>query len=364
MLEINDEDKMSLKFEPRRTRSSRSVKGKSGKTKIVVFLTALLMLIVSCGPQKEKENPYEYDLTELKKTDPAQIKYSQIKQIKIDLNKLHAIAVDGEDNIYVSGDNYLKIMDSSGQNLSSVELDGPAKCITVKDKQIYLGMTDHIEIYNTDRKRLNSWDRLNENAIITSIAVTPTHVFAADAGNQVVLSYDTSGKLLGRIGKKDPARDIPGLIVPSPYLDVAIGYEGHLWVVNPGLHALENYTADGTLRSSWIRAAMTIDGFCGCCNPTHIAMLPNGSFVTSEKGLPRVKVVSQSGDLTAVVAGPEHFKEGTVGLDLAVDSNNRILVLDPMTRAVRIFEKNSHKGTKTQKVSFLIKTFVPSCFSG
>jgi hypothetical protein len=323
-----------------------------------------LAIIISCGPHKEKENPYEYDLTELKKTDPALIKYSEIKQIKIDLKKLYAIAVDAENNIYVSGDNVLKIMQSDGQTIAGIELDGPAKCITVKDRQIYLGMTDHIEVYNTDGKRLNSWDRLNQNAVITSIAVTSADVFAADAGNQVVLRYDTTGKLLGRIGKKDPARDIPGLIVPSPYLDVAIGYEGHLWVVNPGLHSLENYTADGTLRASWKRAAMTIDGFCGCCNPTHIAMLPNGSFVTSEKGLPRVKVVNQSGDLSAVVAGPDFFKEGTVGLDLAVDSNNRILVLDPAAGIVRIFEKNSHKGTKTQKVSFLIKTFVPSCFSG
>ena len=313
------------------------------RIKTVGFLAFLLMLLVSCGPQKEKKNPYEYDLSQLKKTDPAALQYTETKQIKIDLDKLYAVAVDMGNNIYVSGDNVLKIMQSSGQELSTIELEGPARCINVTDGKIYLGITDHIEIYNTEGKRLNSWDRLDANAIITSIAVTPVHVFAADAGNQVVLRYDTSGKLLGRIGKKDPARDIPGLIVPSPYLDVAIGYEGHLWVVNPGLHALENYTADGTLRSSWQRAAMTIDGFCGCCNPTHIAMLPDGSFVTSEKGLPRVKVVSQSGDLAAVVAGPEQFQEGTVGLDLAVDADNRILVLDPMAHAVRIFEKRSNR---------------------
>jgi hypothetical protein len=88
---------------------------------------------------------------------------------------------------------------------------------------------------------------------------------------------------------------------------------------------------------------MGVEGFCGCCNPTHMAILPDGSFVTSEKGLPRVKIHAQSGELKAVVAAPDSFAEHTVGLDLAVDSAGRILVLDPVARAVRIFsEKAGH----------------------
>ena len=47
-------------------------------------------------------------------------------------------------------------------------------------------------------------------------------VFAADSGNRVVLRYDRSGKLLGRIGEKNKDRDIPGFVIPSPYLDVEI----------------------------------------------------------------------------------------------------------------------------------------------
>ena len=43
----------------------------------------------------------------------------------------------------------------------------------------------------------------------------------------------------------------------------------------------------------------------------------------------------------AVVAGPDQFTEGTVGIDLAVDSKNRIYVLDPMRKQVRIFEKKA-----------------------
>jgi hypothetical protein len=41
------------------------------------------------------------------------------------------------------------------------------------------------------------------------------------------------------------------------------------------------------------------------------------------------------------VAGSDRFDEGTVGLDLALDSAQRILVLDPARRAVRIFVKDT-----------------------
>ncbi len=92
------------------------------------------------------------------------------------------------------------------------------------------------------------------------------------------------------------------------------------------------------------------DGFCGCCNPVNFAVLPDGGFVTCEKGLPRVKIHDADGVFASVVAGPEGFAENwrvcilnalsncqTGGLDVAVDSMGRILVLDPVERVVRIF---------------------------
>jgi hypothetical protein len=86
---------------------------------------------------------------------------------------------------------------------------------------------------------------------------------------------------------------------------------------------------------------MEIEGFCGCCNPSHFVILDDGSFVTSEKGIVRVKVYNRLGNVVSVVAGPDQFAEGTVGLDLAKDSSQRIYVLDPPKKAVRIFAKNN-----------------------
>ena len=84
---------------------------------------------------------------------------------------------------------------------------------------------------------------------------------------------------------------------------------------------------------------MDAGGFCGCCNPTHLALLPGGGFVTSEKGITRVKVNNDHGDHQSIVAGADVFNEGTTGLALAVNSDGRILVLDPVRGQVRTFAR-------------------------
>ena len=47
----------------------------------------------------------------------------------------------------------------------------------------------------------------------------------------------------------------------------------------------------------------------------------------------------QNGVLDSVVAGPETLGDSEIGLDLAVDSTGRVLVLDPGKRTVRVFVK-------------------------
>jgi hypothetical protein len=83
---------------------------------------------------------------------------------------------------------------------------------------------------------------------------------------------------------------------------------------------------------------MAMEGFCGCCNPSNFAMLNDSLFVTSEKGIERVKIYNADGSFHSIVATPDLFEEGTKGLDLAVDKQNRILVLDPVKLVVRVFE--------------------------
>ena len=297
---------------------------------------------ISEDSKSTQGNPFEYNIESFKKIDAELLHYSEINQIPLYFQNVSGIAVSFEDNIYVTGDDNVLIMNNEGKLLSTISTNETAYCLAVdKNTDLFLGMSDHIEVYSQDGTKKAQWESLGDKALITSIAVSDEYVFVADAGNHVVWEYDKSGNILLRIGEKDESKDIPGCVIPGRFFDLSIDPDGFLWVVNSGRHSLENYTMDGDLRSSWGEFSMEIEGFCGCCNPSHITILDDGKFITSEKGIPRIKVYNRLGNLESVVAGPYQFIEGTEGLDLAKDSNGIIYVLDPMKKSVRIFKKNN-----------------------
>lgn len=309
----------------------------------LALLLGGLLAALGCSDEKGSGlgKDFRYDLTELRKVDPALIQYDEADSIGVPLEAPRGLALDAAGRLYVAGDEAVVAL---GTEAARLELGGAPNCLAVgHDGLLYVGMRRHVEVWDPKGERKGAWESLGERARITSVAVGDGEVFVADAGNRLVARYDLAGKRLGTIGKRDAARNIPGLVVPSPHLDVAIGREGLVWVVNPGRHKLEGYTPDGHLEVSWGKASAGIDGFCGCCNPTDFAVLPDGRFVTAEKGLPRVKVFSHDGTLEGVVAPPDSFHKDVAGLDLAVDAQGRILVLDPQAKKVRVFVR---KGTK------------------
>jgi len=301
---------------------------------------------------------FTYDLTAYLKVDPALIQYEEKTAIATGLEAPRGIAVGPEDRLWVCGDRAVRCFDKDGKLLSEFKTSGEPQCLapsaslgagSAKAGAIYVGMKDHVEVFDAQGKPGGAWESLGPKAFVTSIAAGEKDVFVADAGGRVVLHYDLAGKLINRIGEKDESKNIPGLIVPSPYCHVALGSKDSIWVANPGRRRMECYTFAGVIRWWWGKASPKIEGFCGCCNPTHFAILPDGRFVTSEKGLPRVKVFSASGEFESVVAAPVSFAEGTAGLDVAADSTGRVLVLDPVAKTVRVFmrkEKDAEGGTK------------------
>ncbi|MCJ7579714.1 MAG: hypothetical protein MUP98_04165 [Candidatus Aminicenantes bacterium] len=288
-----------------------------------------------------QKNPFEYNIDRYKENDVRLVHYSEVDRIPLELAYVYGLAVGPEENIYVSGDKTILIFSGEGIQISSIPVTGTVHCLAVENNgDVYAGMNDHVEVYSADGTKKSEWESPAEESLFTSIALSKDFVFVADAGNLIVWKFDKSGNLLQRIGDRDEDKDVPGFIIPSPYFDVAVDPDGFLWAANTGRHSLENYTLDGGFRTSWGEPSMDIEGFSGCCNPSHFIILEDGSLVTSEKGIARIKVHNQLGEMVSVVAGSDQFVEGTVGLDLAVDSAQRILVLDPKQKLVRIFTKN------------------------
>jgi hypothetical protein len=306
---------------------------------------------------------FEYNIDELSKIDTNLIIYKEsASPIKTGFSITHAVAVDDMGAIYVAGDKAIRVFDDKGTNLNEIPLKSEPRCLAIVNEEnnsiIYVGMKDHIEIYRGG-KLSKTWQSLGDKAVLTSIAVSDENVFVADAGNRIVIRYDKNGNIINKIGEKDESRNIPGFVIPSPYFDLAIGRDGLLRVVNPGIQQIEAFTFTGDLEYSWGEYSNDIEGFCGCCNPVNIAILkganPSGAddkFITSEKGLTRIKVYSNEGKFIGVVAGPAQLIEGGKdeicdspaecqmgGFDVAVDSTGSVIVLDTIKNIVRIFSK-------------------------
>jgi DNA-binding beta-propeller fold protein YncE len=300
-------------------------------------------------------NPFAYDVERLRKTDPKLIHYQQVGSFRSPHEDSRRIAIGPDDRVYIAAANYVSVLDRDGARITEIAFPTEAWCMTAAgDGTIYAAVRDHVEVFDRTGKRLAAWDSPGKRTWFTGLAVRENDVFAADAGNRVVLRYDKSGKLAGRIGEKDKERNIPGLIVPSPYLGVVLAPDGLLRVNNTGRHRVEAYTVNGDLESSWGKPSNSIEGFCGCCNPIGLALLPDGRYVTCEKGLPRVKVYSPEGAFESVVAGPESFPENAKsginktradcmlgGLSAAVDSQQRIFILDLVVNDVHVMKRKA-----------------------
>ncbi len=320
----------------------------AGSASTMAFLTAIASERGQAA-DKGASNPFAYDLSRLQTTDPKLIAYTETARWRSPHPEARRLALLPDGRLLLASGNYVTVATAEGQPGLEIALTGPARGIAAaKDGAIYIGLRDHIEVFDAKGQRKATWDSPGQKAWFTGLAVGENDVFAADAGGRVLLRYDRSGKLVKRIGEKNAERNIPGFIIPSPFFDVELHRDGLLRVNNPGRHRVEAYTLDGDFEGAWGQPTMAITGFCGCCNPINLALLPDGKFVTCEKGLPRVKICSATGEFESVVAGPESFVENARacgpadctagGLDAVADAQGRIFILDYVTGDVKVMK--------------------------
>jgi len=295
-------------------------------------------------------NPWAYDDTMFRHTDPKLIGYTEARRFRTARSSPRCLCLEEADKLFVGAGNYVTQYDPAGAQLSEFKVSEEVRCLAMaRDGLLHVGLRDHIEVYDRQGRSRAAWESMGKQPYYTGLAVGDADVFVADAGNRIVLRYDRSGKLVGRIGQKDKERNVPGFIVPSAFFDVQIARDGLLRVTNPGRHCVEAYTFDGDLERSWGKPGASIESFCGCCNPIHLALLPDGRVVTFEKGIPRVKVYNAEGTFQCVVAGTESFAQNARvcgpndctlgGLTGVVDSKERIYILDLVAGDVRVMER-------------------------
>lgn len=312
---------------------------------IVIFLIVLAVVIVaiiagdylSDKPDKTGPNPFEYNVDNFKIVDSTLIHFKETRNYRIAFETPVAITISGE-KIYLAGDNKIQVIGLDGILFSEIGLTGMPQAVEVFGEKIFVAIANTVNVYTETGSILKTWPALTDSALVTAIAVSETWVFVADAGNRKVHRYNHDGQLLASFDGKAAEGELHGFIIPSPNFDLDINPDGDLWVVNPGMHSLENYTEEGNLREHWNNTSMMLEGFSGCCNPAHFCFLPDGRFVTSEKGLVRIKIHKQSGEFDCVVAAPVKFTEEGKAPDIAVDAAGNVYALDFDKKMIRVFE--------------------------
>jgi len=296
-----------------------------------------MMLPVGC--RRSPEEPiYSVPVDVPGKTE---LEYEPLKTLDSRLDKLKGIALDGNGRIYAVGVPGVNVLDGEGKLVGSWKTPQQAWCVAAgEDGTVYVGLATKVLKFDGSGKASGSWGEEGtapgQFRQITSIAVRGIEVLVADAGNKCVHRFTADGDYSNDLGRRDREANFLGFIVPSPYLDCVITPDGKALVTNPGRARVETYSLDGELESHWGKAGMQAERFCGCCNPTSLALTREQYVVTAEKGIPRVKVYDRKGKMLAFI-GPKHFSPDAAGLDLAVDSKGRIYVADPVSAKIHVF---------------------------
>lgn len=312
---------------------------------VILALTAAVFLLTrmdKLGSSGGPASTFSYESVAFPLTDPGLIHYYQSTTFSPKLATLTSVSA-GEGFLLAGGDNAVIVLDTDGSQRRRIDLDRPVRCLASVGKSIFIAGRNSWCIVAVDAAGPTEWFELDAKANISSIAAAPDgrEVFIADRGNGWVWRFDAHGKVLGFIGR-DSETLKPSHFAVQKILcfDLGIGIDGLLRVVDPVNHRIETYSPDGTLMTSWGQEG-GIDGFVGCCNPTDIAMFPDGRIVTSQKGphLPRVKVHDADGHLLSVVAMPDAFAQDNAGMDIAVDSAGNVLVADVAGGRIHVFKK-------------------------
>jgi len=278
--------------------------------------------------------------------------YSLVRRIPGGKEPARAVEFGPGGWLWLAVGNTLARLSETGEREGEIGFDAPLRCVAVGgDGMLYAGLRDRIVVCSAEGQRRATWTIPGSRPWLTGLAVDDQMLYAADAGNRIVHRFDRSGRLLGQIGAKDPTRDTPGFVIPSPYFTVRLHPDGLLRVNNPGRHRVEAYTPEGDFAGAWGVASAAPGGFCGCCNPVGLALLPDGRIVTCEKGLPRVKIFSSDGVFESVAAPSAAFPEAAragagvadldaslAGLAVATDARGRIAVLDHVTGSIHLLQ--------------------------
>jgi hypothetical protein len=245
---------------------------------------------------------------------------------------LNAVALAGGGKILLGGEPFVACYDSSFVLLWEYKTEMPVTALTVSQNKIYAAVVNSILILNIKGEKIDEWGPFEDNSMITSISANDSYVVYADAANKAIFVLDKEGVVKYFTGKSEDT-----FIIPSLYFDVVIGADNILYTANTGKRRIERRKIDGTLIDFFGNEGTAPGAFCGCCNPAHFAVIPGG-YITAEKGINRIKILSTKGEFIESVSFSNKFIP-SLPLDIASADGTIIYGANPADSKLYLFKR-------------------------
>ncbi len=245
---------------------------------------------------------------------------------------LKAVTATSDGNIYAGGESFISRYDSHLNKLWQIETPTRITALAMNGDTLFAASEEVIYLVNSSGEIISEWGPYEANCLITSASANKDYLAIADAGNKTVFILKKDGEVISMIGHFGEK-----LLIPSPFFDVFLTEDNRLYMAHTGKFRIETWTIDGRFISSLGEPGSTPEAFCGCCNPAHFTVVPQG-FITAEKGINRIKILGPLGGFIEYVSSVNDFI-ASAPLDIASADGKTIYGANPGDSKLYVFER-------------------------
>jgi hypothetical protein len=218
--------------------------------------------------------------------------------------QLNAVTVSENGRIFLGGEPFIACYDTGFNLLWEYKTGMPVTALTVSGNSLFASVQGTILVLSMDGEKTDEWGPFENNSMITSLSANEQYVAFADAANKTVFIL-TSDNIL--------------------------------YAANTGNRRIEKRSIDGKLLEYFGEPGTEPGAFCGCCNPAHFTLIPGG-FITSEKGINRIKILNIKGEFVEFVSSVNKFVP-PLPLDIASSDGKIIFGANPADSKIYVFKR-------------------------
>lgn len=258
-------------------------------------------------------------------------RWEVVRKIDLTGGKTSSVAVSDDGTVFLAGNSFIRSLNTDLSEKWNLKTDSKITSLAVSGDTIFASTAGTILLASTGGKLIAEWGPYEDNSLITSVTAGKDVIAFADAGSKKVFLLKKNGELKTMIGQSDEK-----FLIPSPYFDVALS-GSTLFIANTGNHRIEKWTTDGKKIAEFGEPGTAPGKFCGCCNPAHFALIPQG-IVTAEKGLNRIKIMGPEGEFIEFVSSNNNFVP-SVPLDVASADGKTIYAINSADSTLYLFKR-------------------------